>query len=239
MVGRTVRLDDRPHTIVGVMPAGFAFHDEAEIWVRAARGVPQLAIDAGADVATTRGLSYMRAFGRLRPGVALRQARAELAAVARRQERDFPKTNSRRGVLLVAMRDEIAGDVRAALWVLLGAVAFVQVIACANIASLLLARATVRRREVALRMTQGATRGRLARQLLTESLLLAALAGAGGWRRSASTASWPTPWRSAPVRSACGWRSARGAAPSSARRSAAAWPRRCSASPAGSAAPSP
>jgi predicted permease len=180
VVGRSVRLDDRPHTIVGVMPAGFGFHDEAEIWARAARGVPQLAIDAGADVATRRGLSFMRAFGRLRPGVPLGQARAELAAIALRQEKDFPKTNSRRGVLLVGMRDEIAGDVRSALWVLLGAVAFVQVIACTNIANLLLARATVRRREVALRMTQGATRGRLARQLLTESLLLAALAGACG-----------------------------------------------------------
>lgn len=181
IIGKRLNLSGLPYTVVGVMPAGFKFHDDADVWLRAARDVPALGADIGGiDIATMRGLSYMRAFGRLKPGVTIEQARAEMSTIASRQAKLFPKTNAKRGVLLVPMREELVGDVRTALLTLFGAVGFVLVIACTNVASLLIARAATRQREITLRLALGANRGRLVRQLVTESLLLGLLAGVCG-----------------------------------------------------------
>jgi putative ABC transport system permease protein len=143
--------------------------------------VPQLGARTQTELATRRDLSYMRAFGRLKAGVSLAQARADLSAVARRAAKAFPKTHAQRGVLVVPMRDEVVGgDVRTALLILFSAAGCVLLIACTNVASLLFARAISRQREISLRIALGATRGRLVRQLLTESLLLGLVSGTCG-----------------------------------------------------------
>ncbi|MFL6584250.1 MAG: ABC transporter permease [Chthoniobacterales bacterium] len=178
-LGRTFEIDRRPYTVIGVMPAGFQFpiqSDPIDFYVTTAEDatVPP---DGGKPQTEERGNHSMEAVGRLKPGVTVEQAQSDLSAIAASLEKQYPDSNSYFGVAVKPLRDELVGDVRVALYVLFGAVVCVLLIANANVANLLLARASVRGKEIALRAAVGASRGRIIRQLLTESLVLA---GAGG-----------------------------------------------------------
>ncbi len=169
VVGRSVTLDGTPCTVVGVMPRGFDFPSpSAEAWMPVAfftqQQVPW----------QVRGSRWLMGVGRLKPGVTVEAAHAELDGVARALEAEHPGSNARfGGATVVPLHEAMVGEVKTSLLVLLGAVAFILLIACANLANLLLARGMVREQELAVRAALGASPGRLARQLITESMLLA------------------------------------------------------------------
>ena len=172
IVGETVRLDGRDFTVIGVMPRGFAYPAGSELWAPL--------VFSEEDLATQRGAHYLNAIARLAPGVTVDEASAQLAAIAGVLERRYANTNTGTSASAVGLRDALVGDARPALLILLGAVGFVLLIACANVANLLLARTAGRNRELAVRSALGAGRGRLVRHVLAESLLLAAAGGVAG-----------------------------------------------------------
>ena len=180
IITRRVRVNGVPHTVVGVMPAAFDYPEGSRAWVLSSRPVPLPPIDVPGDLLDSRDVHYFQAVGRLRPGVTLANARADLAAMAADQARRFPESNGGRGVAVESLHNRIVGDVRGALLLLLGAVGVVLLIACANVASLVLARGSGRQREMAIRAALGAGRGRLIRQLVTESLILGLAGGLAG-----------------------------------------------------------
>jgi putative ABC transport system permease protein len=174
IVGQSVTLNGEAVTIIGIMPEGFTFpidRERVDFWSP---------IDPTSEENRQRGSSYLNVVARLRDGATLQQAQAEADAVAARLATEYADTNAGRSFTLISMHEDLVGDLRPALLVLLGAVAFVLLIACANVANLMLARASSRHKEIAIRTAMGASRWRIVRQLVTESLLLSLAGGALG-----------------------------------------------------------
>ena len=180
IIGRDIQLNGQPHTVVGVMPASFSPDNYGELWLPSQFGVPAHPLRPTEDPRPLRDSNYLDVWARLKPGVTLEQARAEMNGITQRLEQQYPEDNRDIGVALTRLRDDMVGDLRGVLLVLFGAVGFLLLIGCANVANLQLARAAARAREISIRAALGATRGRIVRQLLTESVLLAVIGGALG-----------------------------------------------------------
>ncbi|MFN2566143.1 MAG: ADOP family duplicated permease [Gemmatimonadaceae bacterium] len=175
IIGRTIRMSGQPYAIVGVMPAAFRFpRPDVELWTGYAT------ILTRPEWSEQRGRRFQRAVARVRPGVSAAAASSELDGIARQLAAEYPEQNPGAGAVAVPLHEQMVGDVRPALLVLMGAVACVLLIAAANVAHLLLARTTARERELSVRAALGAGRARVVQQLLTESLVLAAIGGASG-----------------------------------------------------------
>jgi putative ABC transport system permease protein len=185
-VGRPIRINGVAYTVIGIMPRSFDYPARSHVWVLSPKPVPTPSVDVEGDLLENRDIRYFSAVARLKPGVTIAQAQADLSSIARDLAQRFPQSDARSAIALQRLRERIVGDVERVILLLLGAVGVVLLIACANIASLLLARASGRQQGFAVRAALGASRARLMRQLLIESLLLGGAGGvlgvlAGGW----------------------------------------------------------
>lgn len=173
IIGKSLTLDGHSYRVVGVMQSGFQFPRGVDLWLPSE-------FDADALGPGARGAHYLRVMARLKPNIGIDKAQIEMVGISKRLEQLYPRTNAGWSSRLLSLNEATVANVRPTLLVLFGAVGFLLLIACANVANLLLARATARQREIAIRFSLGASRWRIARQLLTESILLSGIATAAG-----------------------------------------------------------
>lgn len=179
VIGKPLTLDDKTYTVVGVAPPGFQYPRKTEVWLPPLKLAPEFS--ASVEPTERRGMGYMSAVALLKPGVSVAQAASEMETITGRLRQQYPETNNHRFTHTYSLRDHLLDDSGKMLWLLFGAVLFVLLIACANVANLLLASAVSRSKEMAIRAALGASRMRVMRQLLTESTILALAGGALGF----------------------------------------------------------
>jgi putative ABC transport system permease protein len=180
IIGSKLLLNEESFEVVGVLPRDFQFPERVDLWVGPKQQVPEPPVVLSGNILEMRNVRYLGTVARLKPGVQLEQAQADMSAIAGRLAEQYPDSNEQHQIRLVPLKEEIVGNVKPVLLMLLGATALVLLTACSNVGNLLLGRAITRRKEVTTRLALGASRLRIAQQVLTESVLLSLVAGALG-----------------------------------------------------------
>jgi len=180
IIGSKLLLNDESFEVLGVMPQDFQFPERVDLWVGPKQKVPEPPVRLGGNILEMRNVRYLGTVARLKPGVSIPQAQADMSAIAARLAQQYPDTNEQHEIRLVPLKEEIVGNVKPVLFMLLGATVLVLLTACSNVGNLLLGRALARRKEISTRLALGASRLRIAQQVLTESVLLSLIAGGLG-----------------------------------------------------------
>ncbi len=180
IIGSRLLLNDESFEVVGVMPQDFQFPEKVDLWVGPKQRVPEPPVRLPGNILEMRNVRYLGTVARLKPGVKLPQAQADMSAIAARLAQQYPDTNEQHEIKLVALKEEVVGNVKPVLFMLLGATVLVLLTSCSNVGNLLLGRALARRKEISTRLALGASRLRIAQQVLTESVLLSLIAGGLG-----------------------------------------------------------